>query len=155
MSSGINVINGIQRGTFKAAINSGKTQIVRNQKPPLPAAMIYRYTDWANVNDRYRNRCMFLDMMSDTMFIAPAIQSAQAFVNHSVTTYFYQLQYRSDYLPFGTGRVPSWLRAYHGSDIAFVFGFPLRSISADLLKTKDANFSRDIITLWTNFAKTG
>jgi carboxylesterase type B len=126
---------------------------VLNQKPPLPAAIIYRYTDWTNVNDRYRNRRMFVDMMSDTMFIAPAIPSAQAFVNHSVTTYFYQLQYRLEYGPYVRGRNPSWLKAYHGADIPFVFGAPINN--DNLLKTKAANFSRDIITLWTNFAKSG
>jgi neuroligin len=97
---------------------------------------------------------MFVDMMSDTMFIAPAIQSAQAFVNHSVTTYFYQLQYRSDHSPFGVGLIPSWVRAFHGADINYVFGFPL-SVNSSLLKTKAANFSQEIITLWSNFAKTG
>ena len=149
----MNVTYGIQREVFTAAIKNNDVQLVRNRKPPIPDAMIYRYTDWTNVSDRSRNRRMYLDMMADAMFVAPAVQSANAFVNHSLPTYFYQLQYRADYDVLGRP-VPSWLGAYHGADIPYVFGIYL-SIGAHLLTTKDANFSRNIITMWTNFAKSG
>ncbi|XP_031551374.1 neuroligin-4, Y-linked-like [Actinia tenebrosa] len=149
---GMNVTDGIQRKLFEETVRGGDVlKFVVNQKPPLPAAMIYRYTDWSNVNDRYRNRRMFMDMIADAMFIAPAIQSAKAFVNHSLPTYFYQLQYRADNGIFGP--IPSWVKAFHAADLSYVFGFPL--MNASQLYTKDANFSREVIKIWTNFAKSG
>ena len=153
MAYGVNVTNGIKRDVFESIVKGDLMTVLFDQKPPIPSAAIYRYTDWTNVNDPSKNRRMFMDMMGDVMFVAPAVQSAKAFVNHSLpATYFYQLQYREDEGFFG--RIPSWVKAYHGADISYVFGVPL-SLNASHLYTEGANFSREVITIWTNFAKTG
>jgi len=150
----MNVTNGVSREAFTKTLKGGalSTVIPDPAKSLLVDTTIYRYTDWTDdIASPLRNRRMYVDFLSDTLFIAPAIKTAKAYAKKTAVTYFYQLQYRSKGPTFGI-KIPSWVRAIHGADILFVFGGPL--VSNDTA-TKDANFSREVIKLWTNFAKTG
>ncbi|EDO47241.1 predicted protein, partial [Nematostella vectensis] len=140
-----NISDGMPREFFLNAVKA------TYQTPASPAAVTFQYTDWTNITDPYRNRRMYVDMMTDAMFTAPAVLSASAFLARGCPTYFYEIQYRGP-LYFTGKPVPSWQRAYHASELMFVFGFPLLSNASNPV---DANFSRDVIQLWTNFAKTG
>ena len=154
LSSGININNGLNRNVIIALLKKSglATRLETMNSPPRREAIAYRYTDWAQITDLIRNRRMFLDLVTDSSFLAPGVQYLKAFVKKTSETYFYQLEYRLARL--GRRILPAWLRAYHGADIFLVFGAPLL-VPPNLLYTKDANFSRAIIKMWTNFAKTG
>ncbi|XP_032220036.1 cholinesterase 2 [Nematostella vectensis] len=122
-----------------------------NQSNETTAAIIYRYTNWANVNDPAGNRRMYINMMTDAMFTAPAALSASGFLAKGCATYLYEFEHRGA-LGFDGHPIPSWQRAYHGAEIQFLFGMALVSNVTDPV---EANFTRDVIQRWTNFAKSG
>ena len=43
---------------------------------------------------------------------------------------------------------------FHGADIAYTFGFPLL-MPKDFTTTAEISFSKEMMTIWANFAKTG
>ena len=121
----------------------------------ITEAIVYLYTDWSNITDPYRNRRMFVDLGSDALFIAPAVKSAKLIAKKTPKIYMYQLQYRFD--TYFSMLVPSWLRALHGADLGVLFGQPFlqAAVTNSSVYTKDGNFSRAVIIMWTNFAKSG
>ena len=60
--------------------------------------------------------------------------------------------------PRGFGKsfptIPSWMGIFHGADIVYTFGFPLL-LPENFTTAADINFNKEIMTMWTNFAKTG
>ena len=117
--------------------------------------LIYEYTDWSNATDPYLLRQQFIDINTDANFKAPAIQSANAFVKKESPTYVYQLEIAPrrfiiiDYPP-----IPSWMGIYHGADLLYMFGFTLL-MHKNFTTAAEVTFSQDMMTLWSNFAKTG
>lgn len=153
----INVTYGVKRSMFEEVVRSGNMtlSIVQDRNKIINEAMLYRYTDWNNVADPSRNRRMMLDMFGDSMFVAPAVNTANKLAEKSVKVYMYYLQHRFDYML--TKRIPSWMKAYHGADISILFGSSLltAAVTNSSVYCKDCNFTRVMITLWSNFAKTG
>ncbi|KAL9961301.1 hypothetical protein ACROYT_G030214 [Oculina patagonica] len=142
--------NGMPRTLFKEVI-SNRTWI-RNQNSRLHELLIYEYTDWSNATDPYVLRQRFIDMNTDGTFKAPAIQSAKAFVKKQAPTYFYQLEKAPKVFP-GLPQ-PPWTGVYHGADVFYVFGGPFL-VHKNFSSVTDMKLGKDIITMWTNFAKTG
>ena len=62
-----------------------------------------------------------------------------------------QLQHGPDKDYFGPK--PDWVEAYHGADIPYVFGIPL--LEGSTAKESEVKFSKNIMKLWSDFAKTG
>ena len=153
LQDSVDVTNGLSRSNFTKTVHSFK--FFRDLNRVITEAIVYLYTDWSNITDPYRNRRMFVDLGSDAMFIAPAVKSAKVIAKKTSKVYMYQLQYRFDTIV--SKPVPSWSRAYHGADIAVLFGqsFYQAAIFNSSVYTKDGNFSRTVITMWTNFAKSG
>lgn len=52
-----------------------------------------------------------------------------------------------------TSWYPSWAGVTHGAEIEMIFGHPLAL--EDQYSRAESQFSRTLIMLWTNFAKTG
>lgn len=149
---GVNVSHGIPRSLFKAEI---KERIwVRDQNPKVIDLLIYEYTDWSDASDPFVLRQQFIDLNSDATFKAPAIQSADAFVKKGASTYFYQLEQAPKVFPAIPFPLPPWFGVYHRADLPFVFGNPL-TMAKNLTTATEIELSKDIMTMWANFAKTG
>jgi len=116
--------------------------------------LIYEYTDWSNATDPFLLRQQFIDINTDANFKAPAIQSANAFVKKESPTYLYQLEKAPKSLGIGFPPTPSWWGIFHAADLGYTFGFPLL-MSKNFTTAEEINFSKEIMTFWTNFAKTG
>jgi len=144
------VSKGIPRSLFKEAIKNQTW--TRNQNTHLSELIIYRYTDWYNATDPYLLRQRYLDVNTDANFKAPAILSANAFVKKAAPTYFYQLEKAPKIYP-GYPEIP-WTGIYHGADVFYIFGGPFL-VDKNLTTDADMKLSKDIIALWTNFARTG
>lgn len=148
----LDLSKGISRALFKEVINNRTW--VRNQNSQILEMLIYEYTDWSNDSDPILLRKQFIDINTDASFKAPAIQSAKAFVKKQANTYFYQLEIAPKRFPGIRFAIPAWLGIFHGADIPYVFG--LSVLMPDNFTTVGAiKTSRDIMTFWTNFAKTG
>ena len=141
----------MSRTLFKQLI-SNRTWI-RNPNPSvIHELLIYEYTDWSNATDPYVLRQRFIDMNTDASYKAPAILSSKAFDKKQAPTYFYQFEKAPMVFPGFTP--PPWVGVYHGVDIYYVFGAPF-FLPKNLVSAADMKLSKDVITLWTNFAKTG
>lgn len=149
---GVNVSNGMPSALFKEEIS--KRTWLRNQNSQVLELLVYEYTDWSNATDPYLLRQQFIDINSDATFKAPAIKSAKLFVKKQSSTYFYQLEMAPRVFPAIPFPTPAWLGVYHRADVFYTFGDPL--VMAENLKTAaEIRLSKDIMTLWSNFAKTG
>ena len=150
----VNAVPGINEGLDSNMFVRSMKRIkwIRNQTERTLNSIIFQYTDWSHPNDPIRARKSFLDANSDAMFKAPMIISAQSFSKRNLNTYVYQLEYAPT-----EGRLsdlPSWWGVYHSADAVFVFGMPLTSRNSSSDRT-DVKFSKEIIKMWTNFARTG
>ena len=67
--------------------------------------------------------------------------------------YLYKLTYKANNSLTDVYRNETWMGVTHGSEIEFVFGFPLKL--PQMYSKQDQQFSLLIMNLWTNFAKTG
>ncbi|KAK3752821.1 hypothetical protein QZH41_016360 [Actinostola sp. cb2023] len=149
------VENGTERSAFVTLFTQSYPPIIVHAKaavlPAFGEAMILRYTDWTNISNPFRNRRMHIDLLTDAIFIAPSIAHANAYAKKGGRTYYYQVEYKVNLTSYF--HVPSWLRAYHEAEKFMIFGYPLKV--KESLYTEEANFSRTVIQMWTNFAKTG
>ena len=126
---------------------------MRNQNSQILELLIFEYTDWSNASDPIILRQQFIDMNTDSNFKAPAIKSAKSFIKGKSPTYLYQLETAPKVLPGAPGSIPEWLGIFHGADIVYTFGLFL--VVPNLATPDDIKVSKDIMSLWTNFAKTG
>ncbi|XP_033625264.1 cholinesterase 1-like [Asterias rubens] len=101
----------------------------------------------------------FIRITTDQSWTAPADFVAKAHVRGGSTVYMYQMTHDptvSVMDVFALG--PAWLGAAHGEDIPFVFG---NAWAEELFyKTKvpldeEKQLAANVMTYWTNFAKTG
>ncbi|XP_028519160.1 neuroligin-4, Y-linked [Exaiptasia diaphana] len=119
--------------------------------PFYKKAVIQEYTPWSNINKTRQNRRMILDFLTDSMFIAPSIDLANAFVKNGAKVFFYYVDHGID-MSDGYFKHPSFLKGYHESERFMVFGFPLK---ASHPPPADVAISKKVIEMWSNFAKTG
>ncbi|XP_077867825.1 acetylcholinesterase-like [Saccoglossus kowalevskii] len=122
------------------------------------------YVDWAHVDEENANYLDALSQMtSDVFFICPINRAVRAGVEAGLNTYVYQMTHvpAMTIWPLKTGT------AVHGDELGFVFGYNMLSEKQMVLggdnttmfkwttSEVDAELSLQIMTYWTNFAKTG
>ena len=136
--------------------------------PHIPSsainATIYEYTNWTAPNDDMARNRMAVKMATDYAVFAPMVSSVQAHaLNSTGSTYMYKFSTRPDTHLLPT---PSWLdgptQANHADEIAFVFGFSdRRNVQYQKMGVtfnvtdQDIQVSKAVMTMWTNFAKSG
>ncbi|KAJ7340287.1 hypothetical protein OS493_003020 [Desmophyllum pertusum] len=146
---GIN--NGLSKTEFDNLVKRG-TNWVYNQTQKVVDATIFEYTDWTNATNLLVLRQKYMDVITDALFKAPAVRSAQVFVKNNIETYFYCFDY------FVSPWYPSWSGVFHGVDLVYVFGRPFRKYNKSVSEAEqgmEITFSKQIISRWSNFAKTG
>lgn len=91
-----------------------------------------------------------MDVISDALFKAPAVRSAKMFVKNNMDTYFYCF----DHLV--SRRFPPWAGVVHSGDIIYVFGKPFLNYNKSMTnQSEEIKFSKQVISLWSNFSKNG
>ncbi|XP_048814630.1 fatty acyl-CoA hydrolase precursor, medium chain-like isoform X3 [Lagopus muta] len=90
-----------------------------------------------------------LDAIGDHMFVFSAIEVARYHRDAGHPVYFYEFQHRPS---SASGVVPEFVKADHGSEVAFVFGRPFLAGNATEGESK---LSRTVMKYWTNFARNG
>jgi len=98
-----------------------------------------------------KRRRILLDVVRDALFYAPSILQANSYARRNIPTYFYEVKYGLPMTDYFT--VPSIINAYHETEKFMMFGYALRSQSQS--QSTGARLSREVIRLWSNFAKTG
>jgi acetylcholinesterase len=111
-------------------------------------AVKFQYSDFLDPNDTDKN-LHSLDMAaSDSQFICPLNQFAQLYSQAGLDVFAYYFTQRYESNPW-----PDWMGVLHGDEIFFLFGEPFR-YRANYTDDERA-LSRQMITYWSNFAKTG
>ena len=127
-------------------------------------ATIFEYTDWTRPDDNVARNLQVIEMATDYAVFSPMIYTAQGHTgNPSASTFLYKFSTRPNTHLLTT---PSWLdgptKANHADELAFVFGFSERR-NAQYEKfgvtfnvsAQDVRVSKGVMTIWTNFAKSG
>lgn len=115
------------------------------------------YTDYRDVaNDNY-TRQRFLEFAGDYNFFIPVLAALRAHANISTgsRSFLYQFHVRPS---FNTS--PQYVEgANHGEELPFVFGFPDLMADGmgyrDYISDAELKLSQEMMTMWSNFAKTG
>lgn len=165
IAMGINISSGIPRRFLESHfIPPLLMQMYGNEIPQaLVQATIQQYTDWAMPNEPILIRDQMVDLTSDVTFFVPAINVIKKHQQLDTPTgrmsYFYVFDYKPPFAP-----APLWLKgAKHTMEVPYVFGLPdSMKIAAGfppnvpmVLPADDVKLSSIIMTMWTNFAKTG
>ena len=89
--------------------------------------------------------------VGDIYFKCPVTSFAQAFSSLSPSkgsVYVYSFEFRTSTNPW-----PRWMGVMHAYEIESVMGLPFNP--ALNYTEADRNMSKEVMSLWTNFAKTG
>ena len=133
----------------------------KSKSDTLTQSIINQYVDWSHPKDTKAMRLNAVDFMSDIMFNADVVSTANAHatVKESGHTYFYVYDHQFS-------RVPArwYTGANHAEEVELVLGFPSNYMFIDGrpftdhitgLPTEEITLSRGLMEFWTNFAKTG
>ncbi|XP_056139820.1 acetylcholinesterase-like [Lampris incognitus] len=111
-------------------------------------AFIFQYTDWADENNRTKNRDMMSNLVGDQQFTCPMLEFAHRYSKHGGKTRLYLFDHRASTNPW-----PAWMGVMHGYEIEFVFGVPLNETQG--YTPEEVTMSRKFMKHWANFARTG
>lgn len=142
------------------------TSMFGNIPQVLVESVKHQYTDWSNQSDPVGVRGKLLDFECDVTFFVAASYASMMHqpstgYKSSKNNYFYVFNHKPDFAP-----EPKWLTgATHVMELPYVFGFP-KSLETKLVLDYDAVdplqvsqedliFSKQMMTYWTSFAKTG
>ncbi|XP_045197202.2 bile salt-activated lipase-like [Mercenaria mercenaria] len=162
-------INGVSRSYFvESFVPNLLRDIINKPSPVLIDSVLKQYTDWSRPNDKLIIREKVIDLESDITFFIPAIHASRKHVQimgenstERNNTYFYVFDHKPDFAPD-----PEWLTgATHAMELPYIFGFTKAleikmtmdydAISPFVASEEDIQFSKKLMTFWTDFAKTG
>ncbi|XP_070547195.1 fatty acyl-CoA hydrolase precursor, medium chain-like [Ptychodera flava] len=130
------------------------TMIGRDKKnnPAVVDAVKIMYVDWENADSEDADYVEALSQsLGDMFFVCPADLSARAHSEAGSNVYLYHMTH----IPALSIVKIKWLKATHGEDLAFVFGWHFNSAMNWTMPEDDVKLSLKVIEYWTNFAKTG
>ncbi|KAH3729738.1 hypothetical protein DPMN_055716 [Dreissena polymorpha] len=116
----------------------------------------FEYTDWQHPNDSATLWFSTINMSSDSGFFFPAVSTVKGHAAlRKGKTYLYELSAvpTTHILP-----TPNWIQgSNHADDIQFVFGYPLYAGPQSTVNytEEERRLARGMVTMWTNFAKSG
>ncbi|KAM6177443.1 pyrethroid hydrolase Ces2e-like [Erethizon dorsatum] len=136
----------MDRETMRAVLQSTATQMM------LPAEFgdLLMEEYMGDSEDSPTLKAQFQEIMGDYMFIIPALQVAHHQRSHS-PVYFYEFRHPPSF--FKDIR-PSHVKADHGDEVFFVFGFSFWKGSI-VLSEEEELLSRRMMKYWANFARNG
>ncbi|CAG2101307.1 unnamed protein product [Medioppia subpectinata] len=119
----------------------------------IPAVKDY-YLKGVNTSDSQSLKHTFYDMVGDVWINCPAYLYAKQYGTKSPDSrvYYYEQTYQSKSM-VNVGCVESTMGICHMADLPFVFGVPV--MDGRNFTAIDITFSKQVMQMWTNFAKTG
>jgi len=134
----------INRSDFLKAIKDAHPSFNDLQKK----AVEFEYTNWLDPNDPVSNRNAVDRFNGDFQFTCSVVDFAHRYAETGNNVYMYHFTQRASVSPW-----PRWTGAMHADEIAFLFGQPL-NVSFGYSQ-KEIDFSKQMMSYWANFAKTG
>ena len=120
----------------------------------LEAAHVY--TNWKKPHDSTERMKKLVDIATDVYFTLQTVKTASLHAHGNKNTFVYEFSTR----PLQHDRwVPTCLDgptiANHGDEIAYVFGMNFEYTTENVTLTKQYQTYKAMMTMWSNFAKTG
>ncbi|XP_070551701.1 cholinesterase 1-like isoform X2 [Ptychodera flava] len=120
--------------------------------PAVADAIRQMYVNWEDADSEDANYIeSFSQTHSDLYFACPTDRSARAHLQAGSKVYLYQMTH----IPSQSIFKIKWLKAMHGEDVPFVFGWHFDSAMNWTMPDDDVTVTLKIMKYWTNFAKTG
>lgn len=160
-NTAINLSNGLSRDVFESKFIPQNLKELGLDTEQMRKLAVFTYTDWSDATNPILNRDNAIDVLSDIYFFVPAINMASLHGSMAPTkgSYFYLYDHVQPLI-----QMQAWLQgADHTTEIPYVFGLPdIMKLAAGFDPTlrlpmlpSDAALSREMMTMWTNFAKSG
>ncbi|XP_070552018.1 cholinesterase-like [Ptychodera flava] len=109
------------------------------------------YVNWEDADSDDADYIEALNqMLGDRIFVCPSIFSARAYSNAGNNVYVYHMTH----VPAKSIWRIKWMKAAHGEDLQFVFGWVFGSKDWSMPE-EEVTMSLQTMKYWTNFAKTG
>ncbi|XP_041505566.1 acylcarnitine hydrolase-like isoform X2 [Microtus oregoni] len=141
------IINGITRETLPAILNyTTTTQMML--PPECSDLLMEEYMN--NTEDAQTLQIQYKEMMTDFMFVIPALQVAK-FQRFRAPVYFYEFRHVPSYVK---DTRPAHVKVDHGDELAFVFGSSPLNIKP-VFTEEEKLLNRKVMKYWTNFARHG
>ena len=133
-------------------IQSNSHLFFRNHTADLITdTLTFMYTPWPDNSDKYALRSQLVDIIGDSVFVAPSHEVADIHSQHA-PVYMYEFAHRSK----NTSYFPDeWMGVAHGEDVPYHFGFPLLPSRFTGYDEVDKNASLFVMAVYANFARTG
>ncbi|XP_078699045.1 neuroligin-4, X-linked-like [Branchiostoma floridae x Branchiostoma belcheri] len=142
------VENGVSRDRFIADLAEFVRRYPAN-RDFISDALLHGYTDYEAIDDPITNRDNYVQFLSDYRYVAPVEEVLLKMSAGGVSTYKYSFAYQP--IP---DRYPSWQGVPHAAELRFLFNMPTRFVGG-APTAADLDMQDKMVTLWTNFAKTG
>lgn len=160
----------IPKGLYESLFVPNVLSNVFNEVDTIPKMIkdvtLFEYTNWQYPNDDIERTKLLVKLTTDTAMIAPMIATTQLHcqaTHGNSRSYVYQFSTRPD---MHILYVPTWMDgpnvANHGDDVMFTWGFSDEMVTAIKrfipqykVSVASLNTAKAIMTMWTNFAKTG
>ena len=162
-SAGIDIIAGVMQNEGSSlAPHPGSEQLKTVEdfkalikRTPFPAIDVEKVTEFYlkgvdTHNPKHLTKA-FYDYYGDVYITCPSYHFAKQFAQNTATNAFF---YEWTYISSDLKSHPSCTEVMgvcHGSDVGYVFGSPLLHNSSET----DKKFSAQVMTIWTEFVKTG
>ncbi|XP_005106121.1 cocaine esterase-like [Aplysia californica] len=144
--------NGLTRDEFRKNLLSAFRPYAFTDQDNLIREMANLYL--GNSSDPFYIRAQTLRARSDFSVIGATLNEIQMIVNKDSTKkhYLYNFKYRPSF-----SYAPNYQNATHFQDVSFVFGVDLKAsqLLGGVPNDADRAVSDQVLTMWTNFAKTG
>ncbi|XP_078390350.1 neuroligin-4, X-linked-like [Cetorhinus maximus] len=124
-------------------------QVSADKLPMVSDATLWEYRDWKDLNNSLSHlQRQALDVFGDAGYIAPLVMTSDFIAKATKDVYIYYFTRHPN-----ASVLPEWTGAGHGDELMFVFGVPIMGRS--LVGEEELALSQQIMSYWTNFAKTG
>eukprot|EP00057_Strongylocentrotus_purpuratus_P025315 XP_011679789.1 PREDICTED: cholinesterase 2 [Strongylocentrotus purpuratus] len=122
--------------------------------PLLASAVEQWYIDWTVADDSSADQLeAFVRLNTDQVFSCPTEITARALEGSQATVYRYEMTH--DPSRSVVGERPGWLRAGHGEELQYVFGWGIKSRRNQTQTHEEKLMSIQIMRYWTNFINNG
>ncbi|XP_049772512.1 uncharacterized protein LOC126159513 [Schistocerca cancellata] len=128
---------------------------IRTELAVGEAQALYSRGDWDAPLDAEDHRDALLHMLTDARVVAPVVRTGDYHSRVNDRSYFYVFTHRTVYGDYSNSKPQG---SISGEELAYVFGAPVegsRHQHPHIFTPSERILSENVMTLWTNFAKTG
>ncbi|XP_060705890.1 bile salt-activated lipase-like [Hemiscyllium ocellatum] len=122
-------------------------QLTADKVATVSDTILWEYKNWKDSSSFHLQK-QALEVVGDAGFVAPLVTTSEFMAKATKDVYIYYFTRHPN-----ASVSPEWIEAGHGDELVFVFGLPI--MGGPLVGKEEHDLSQQIMSYWTNFAKTG